>query len=337
MRQRAREAPLRAYAFDRNVRRVGYRRFGREGGKPVRFFHGPSFGAGEYSEDRILADRHGLAVYAIERPGYGRTDPASEAEGAAECEHKDTMALVRSDSLGRFYILAHEAGLIPALEFTRREADRPLGILAVSSSPPFIQLEQIDAIPAHQGIYLHAARRAPWLARLFLRLLAVRMQRLGPQVWPEVIFKGQDFESAVMAGASLTSGVNGSYSFYLNQAYAGFEHYLRLMLGDWGDLDPRSPDPADPAAQRPEANHDACPARNLQTLEAQRQRRAPNRRGPDVRRLPPAPGLPKVGRARRRDGPRRLGNGYLLRTAHVAAPIARVDSVPIMAFRVDGV
>lgn len=231
---RGREAPLRAYAFDRDGRRVGYRRFGREGGKPVLFFHGPSFGAGEYSEDRILADRRGLAVYAIERPGYGRTDPASEAEGAAECEHKDALALVRRESLGRFYILAHEAGLIPALDFARREADRPLGILAVSSSPPFIQLEQIDAIPAHQGIYIHAARRAPWLARLFLRLLAVRMRRLGPQAWPEVIFKGQDFESAVMARASLTSGVIGSYSFYLNQAGAGFEHDLRLMLGDWG-------------------------------------------------------------------------------------------------------
>lgn len=38
-----------------------------------------------------------------------------------------------------------------------------------------------------------------------------------------------------MARPALASGVIASYSFYLNQLGAGFEHDLRLMLEDWTD------------------------------------------------------------------------------------------------------
>lgn len=125
-------APLKAYAFDRDGRRVGYRRFGREGGRPVLLFHGPSFGAGEYPEDRMLADRRGFAVYAIERFGYGRTDPAPDSEGPAECEHADAMALVRREGLGQFYILAHEAGLTLAVSHPRLVYQRLAELVAAT-------------------------------------------------------------------------------------------------------------------------------------------------------------------------------------------------------------
>lgn len=228
-----REAPLMVHSLMRDSRRVGFRRFGKTSGTPVLFLHGPSFGAGEYAEDRRLAERFGLCIYALERPGYGRTDPASDTESPLLCEYLDALALLREKNIGKIHVLAHEAALIPALELARRQPDLVRGILGVSSAPPFLQLEQLAALPAQHGVYFHAARHAPWMARLLIRILTVRMRRLGPQAWTEVIFKGQDFDTAVMARQSLAAGIIGTYSFYLNQGGQGFEHELRIMLGDW--------------------------------------------------------------------------------------------------------
>ncbi len=52
---------------------------------------------------------------------------------------------------------------------------------------------------------LEAARRSPWMARLMTR-------------------------------PALRSGIIGTYSFYLNQMGAGFEHDLQMMLTDWSHL-----------------------------------------------------------------------------------------------------
>ncbi len=230
------EAPLKVYSLDRAGRRIGVRRFGVGAGKPVLFLHGPSFGAGEYPEDRRLARKYGLDVYALERPGYGRTDVVPEDEDALACGCLDILAYLDHERLEGVTVLAHEVALIPALELAARRPDRVAGILAVSAAPPFLELEQIHAIPEHQGIFIHAARHAPWIAHLLVRLLMIRMRRLGPQGWTEVIFGGLPAESEVMARPELLPGVIGTYSFYLNQMGAGFEHDLQMMLADWSPL-----------------------------------------------------------------------------------------------------
>lgn len=229
------ESPLTMLSLLRDGRRVGYRRFGDAGGRPVVFLHGPSFGAGEYREDRRLAERRGLSVFAIERPGYGRTDPAPSGEDPRLCEYRDLMALAAREKLGPAFVLAHEAALIPALNLAGLEPAFVRGVLAVSSSPPFLELEQISALPASQGVYIHAARQADWMSRLLIKILTVRMRRLGPQRWTDVIFDGQDFDKTVLSRPGLSAGVVATYSFYLNQMGAGFEHDLRVMLADWSE------------------------------------------------------------------------------------------------------
>lgn len=231
----AHDYPLTVFSMERDGRRIGYRSFGKSGGRTVLFMHGPSFGAGEYAADRRLAERYGLQVFAAERPGYGRTEPVPAGERPLACEYHDAMALVRRENLKSFFIMAHESALIPALEVAVREPVLCSGILAVSSSPPFLRLEQISALPSSQSIYIHAARQADWMSRLLIKILTVRMRRLGPQNWTDVIFGEQAIDRTVMARPALASGVIASYSFYLNQLGAGFEHDLRLMLEDWTD------------------------------------------------------------------------------------------------------
>ncbi len=231
-----REEPLQLGSFFRSERLVGHRRFGDRTGKRILLIHGPSFGAGEYPEDRRWATRFGLDVHAIERPGYGRTYPPSAGEDILDCHTADILHYLDASKINNVTILAHEVGLIPALQLAHSHPERVRAIVAVSAAPPFLELEQIHAMPEHQSIFIQAARRAPWLARLMTKLLTIRTRRLGVERWTDVIFQGVQPDAGVMKRQALRAGIIATYSFYLGQRGAGFELDLSMMLADWGHL-----------------------------------------------------------------------------------------------------
>lgn len=236
--------PLHLGEFYREGRRVGWRRFGDAHGRKVFMVHGPTFGAGEYVTDRRLAKQLGLDVLAIERPGYGRTDQPKRLDDALQCQVDDCMALIQQQSFVPEVLLAHEVGLITALALQKKlPATICRAIVSVSAAPPFLQQQQINAMPTHQGIFIQAARHAPWLARLMIRLLMVKTRKLGPKRWTDVVFAGVDPDHAVIQRPELRAGVIGTYSFNLNQAGAGFEVDLRVMLNDWLPLLEQCPIP----------------------------------------------------------------------------------------------
>lgn len=220
----------------RGGRRVGFRRFGEGRGAKVLFLHGPSFGAGEFPADRRLALDLRLDVHALERPGYGRTQTPGPEEDILGCQLDDALALLRRQRLESVIVLAHEVALIPALALARLLGPRIRGIVSVSAAPPFLQLEQVDAMPAQQAIFIQSARRGRWLARLMIRLLTVRLQRLGPEKWYEAVFGEEGPEIEVMRRSALLQGVISTYSFNHHQQGAGYEADLDIMLRDWGHL-----------------------------------------------------------------------------------------------------
>jgi len=228
--------PMSIHELSRAQRRIGWRRFGKLGGRPVLFLHGPSFGAGDFPDERRLAVQFGLDVIAVERAGYGRTEPSDKTEDPLESQCHDILAVLGSLSISQVTILSHEVALIPALALMQHPGIQIHGIVSVSAAPPFKELEQINAMPAHQAIFIQAARHAPWLARLMIRLLILRMRKLGPEQWPKVIFEGVEPDEHVIRKNSLKQGVVAAYGFYINQLGAGYLEDLRIMIQDWGHL-----------------------------------------------------------------------------------------------------
>jgi pimeloyl-ACP methyl ester carboxylesterase/DNA-binding CsgD family transcriptional regulator len=227
------QKPLKISMFYRNHRQIGWRHFGILGGTPILMLHGPSFGAGDYPHDRFFAHRYKLSVFALERPGYGRTDSITNTDHILEEQCLDILELLDQQGLEKVSILAHEVGLIPALCFANRYPHRVTRILGISAAPPFLEADQIKIIPRHQKIYIQVARHTPWLAHLFIRLLTVQMRSLGPQDWTKVIFQGLEPDTQIMSKPELISGIIGTYSFYLNQMGMGFEQDLQIMNQDW--------------------------------------------------------------------------------------------------------
>lgn len=234
---------LSLYHFFRDGRRVAWRRFGHPNGQKVLFIHGPSFAAGDFEQDRDWAQRLGLDVYAIERPGYGRTDPPGPDDDPLDCQVQDIQLLIRYQRLARVKILAHEVGLIPALAFARLQPDQVSSLVGVSCAPPFVELEQIQAMPTEQGVFILAATKARWLARLLLRLLVARLRTLGARRWYQAVFGQVPLDLAVTERPDLQPGVAAAFTFYTQQAGAGFDNDLQVMIKDWGYLVSQAPCP----------------------------------------------------------------------------------------------
>lgn len=217
----------------REGRRIGWRRFGDANGKKVLFVHGPSFGAGEYEQDRLWARRFGLDVFAIERPGYGRTAPTHRKDDPLQCQVDDMMWVMQELRFQPKAILAHEVGLVPALAACPYLNDSLERIVGVSCAPPFLAMEQLSDMPAQQGIFILAARKAPWLARLLLRLLVVRLRNLGSERWYQAVFGEVPVDLSVTQRPEFKQSVTATYPFYTGQAGAGFELDLQVMIQDW--------------------------------------------------------------------------------------------------------
>lgn len=226
---------LQLQQFSRAERTVGWRFFGQPQGEPILMLHGPSFAAGEFDHDRQLARHHGLAVYAIERLGYGRTQVA-EQQQELQSQVDDLLALMDLCGLERVTLFSHECALIPALALAQQAPERVKSILSVSAAPPFVRLEQLRQMPEQQGVFILAAKQSRWLAKLLLRLLVLRLQQLGSQSWYQAVFADIDFELAQTQRPELQAGVAAAYAFYTQQQGAGFESDLQLMIQDWQSL-----------------------------------------------------------------------------------------------------
>lgn len=236
------QAPLSGYPLElkelmRGPRRVGWRRYGAKGGKPVLLLHGTYFGAGEYPQDREWATRHGLNVIVPERLGYGRSQPPSKGEDILTTQVEDCLALLDALDISRAYLASHDIGFIPALALANRHPERVSGILAVSPGAPFQDKDSLDYLPRQHRVFMWAARHAFWSVRLLIRLGMVQMRKLGPEHWMEAVFEGVSYDLQVLQAPSLRQGMLGTYGFNLNQVGKGYEIDLELsMARDWAPL-----------------------------------------------------------------------------------------------------
>lgn len=217
----------------REGRRVGWRRYGRVGGHPVLLLHGPFFGVGEYEFERQLSAHFGLDVFAVERPGYGRTDPPMPQEDAVQCQVEDILLLLDRQGLEGIQVLCHDIAFLPALVLCERAGERVHSLTAVSAPAPLTPGMPLDPMPVQQRLFISAARHTAWLVRLLIRLGMSQMRKLGPERWIEPIFGEVPAEMALLRTPEFACGLPGAYAFNLSQSALGFEMDVLLTARDW--------------------------------------------------------------------------------------------------------
>lgn len=222
-------------AVDYDGRRVGWRRFGKPGGQVLIFLHGPFFGAGEFAVQRQAAFHCGFDVLAVERPGYGRTDPPANEALNLDTTAEDVRHVMLHHGIAAAYLLTHEIALLPALRFSTAYPNMVRGIFSVSPSP-VVTPQQLALVPPKQRVFLWSAMHAKWMTKLLIRLGLVQLRKLGSEKWIEAVFGDVENELAALKAPDNRPGVIGSYNFIMAQNGKGFELDLLVLNSDWSHL-----------------------------------------------------------------------------------------------------
>lgn len=119
-----------------DTRRVAFVDYGPKGGRPVVVFHG-------YSTGRILplnfvAELHraGYRPLAVQRPGFGLSDPAFNPESHLDVQADDLLAVLTALKLRKVDVMVRDGSTAAGLAFAARHGDRIARGLLMNPRPP---------------------------------------------------------------------------------------------------------------------------------------------------------------------------------------------------------
>lgn len=162
-------------------RKLSYDERGPSSGKALFYFHGsPSC----RTESNLFVGAALLAslevrLIAIDRPGFGSSDPQS---GRRILDWpQDVLALADHLQIERFSILAYSLGGPYGLACAFAIPDRLDRVGIVSGAALFTDTERMAQVNPRTRSFLTLPREKPWAARIFLAIMLGWMPRLAPE------------------------------------------------------------------------------------------------------------------------------------------------------------
>jgi DNA-binding CsgD family transcriptional regulator/pimeloyl-ACP methyl ester carboxylesterase len=105
-------------------RRVAFVDYGPKGGRPVVVFHGYSTGRILPINFVALLHRSGYRPLAVQRPGFGLTDPALTPESHLATQSDDLIAVLTALKLRKVDVMVRDGSTAAGLHFAVRHGDR---------------------------------------------------------------------------------------------------------------------------------------------------------------------------------------------------------------------
>lgn len=132
-----------------DTRRVAFMDYGPKGGRPVIVFHG-------YSTGRILPPnfvaalhRAGYRPLAVQRPGFGLSDPAFSPENHLEVQADDLAAVLDALKLRKVDVMIRDGSTAAGLAFAARHGDRiSRGLLMNPRAPRDFERPHVSLVGA---------------------------------------------------------------------------------------------------------------------------------------------------------------------------------------------
>lgn len=168
-------------------RALAYRDYGDPAGRPVLFFHEGLGSSLMVPGAEPLCRELGLRLIALERPGFGQSDPHPDYSFDAVAE--DAVALCDALGLGEVGLCAVLSGAPSAIQTAIRLGPRARQVLLLSGRPPRPTLRDGDLMSRfRQRLETH-----PWVVETFYGVLRRRLN-------------APDTEKLVAANTSLSAG-----------------------------------------------------------------------------------------------------------------------------------
>lgn len=159
-------------------RRLGYDDVGDPAGMPVLFFHGLGGTRVMRHPDDGIAERAGVRLIAVDRPGIGASDPARDR--TLRDWPSDVLGLVDRLEIGRFALLGHSGGGPHAMAVAAALPDRVATLGLASSSVPLSGDHATRVVPPGWRLIGMLGARRPSLIRAAM-LVQVGLFRRSPR------------------------------------------------------------------------------------------------------------------------------------------------------------
>ena len=161
----------------RDGRKMSYMEHGNTHGKPAIFIHGMMYGSGLLDKTSEAAARQNLRIITPCRPGYGLSDPISNASARYDAAFLDKMLdevandiyeLLDRLGIAKAMILGNSAGSVYALRFAHLFPNRTSALFAINQLPIWRD-EWMGKLPKRQRLIARIAKYTPQLLPLVTR------------------------------------------------------------------------------------------------------------------------------------------------------------------------
>jgi len=207
-------------------RQLGFAEYGAPAGNPVLYFHGMPGSRYLGANMADIASRHGVRLIAVERPGYGLSDPQP---GRSLLDWPDDIAAL-ADALGlrRFALIGFSGGSQYALACAYKLTARVTKIaLAGAFAPPGTPGVMVGMSPTVSGLYALAQANPDELRNT---LAAVSS---SPAALVEAMSASLPEWDKIEVGKR-TACFEAEYAQALRGGVEGFASDFVLVSGDWG-------------------------------------------------------------------------------------------------------
>ena len=214
-------------------RTLGAAELGDPEGFPVLWFHGTPGGRLQLPPDAPgAAERRGLRLFGVERPGTGYSTP--HRYGAVVDFAADVGALADGLGLGRFAVVGLSGGGPFALACACRLPDRVIAAAVIGGIGP---VRGPDAVPEHGRVLARLHRFAALIAEPVGRVLPSLIRPLVPyahQIVRAFTTVAPPADRPILLDPAFESVLVGDILHVMDDGLAGPLHDFRLLSADWG-------------------------------------------------------------------------------------------------------
>jgi len=211
---------------------LGYLQSGAADGVPVFFFHG--FGGSRLSAhpDGSIAERLGVRVIALDRPGIGLS---SFQPDRTLLDWPDDLAAL-ADQLGikHFAVLGHSWGGPYALACAYKIPQRLIGVGVASGVPPLTGPDAMPNVPDRLRRVVQPAPRSPWKMRTDLWRQNRKAHHEPVQVYQDDLLAARGADRAVLSDPAIKEMLISSYTEPFREGINGMYWDSVIPTRAWG-------------------------------------------------------------------------------------------------------
>lgn len=216
---------------------VSWKRYGRPGGTKILLMHSLYFGVANFVQEVKLAEKNGLDILCVVRPGYGNTSFFDEENDSWQGAIEDSVYVQTQLNFKPSLIVCHDHGLVYALRLINAYPQFETKVLSLTPVPLYRNHNVLNDMSHHHRLFVWTAMYAYSLLKLLIPLGASIAKQYGPERWLELVFDEKDSDYDFLNSRDGKMISEDAFEFNYSQSAKGHGLDLKVCISDdWTHL-----------------------------------------------------------------------------------------------------